>query len=294
MHRRRLPPLAALRAFEAAARHLSFRRAADELAVTPTAISHQIRLLEETLKMSLFVRHVRGVTLTEAGFTLYPTLRNGFDAFELTIAELSPPNQRKAVTLTATTLFTACRLMPALGTFRARHPEFNLRLHASDELVDLTAGVADIAVRYGAGPFARLMAEPLFSERFGVLCSPQLDLSHPDDLKQTTLLHTEWKRRDMAPDWRRWANLAGITDLAIDNGPRFTDDRHSLQATIAGHGAAIGSLVLASPEITAGFLVHPFGPVIDGETYHVMATPENMARADVKAVRDWLMETVAT
>lgn len=291
--RRRLPPLAALRAFEAAARHLSFRRAADELAVTPTAISHQIRLLEETLGLALFARHVRRVALTEAGFRLYPTLRDGFDAFERTIAELSPQSRRKAVTLTATTLFTARRLLPALGAFRTRHPEFDLRLHAADEVVDLHSGLADIAVRYGAGPFEGLVAEPLLSERFGVLCSPQLNLSHPDDLKRTTLLHTEWKRRDMAPDWRRWTSLAGITDLAIDEGPRFTDDGHSLQATIAGHGAMIGSLVLANPEIETGLLVHPFGPVIDGETYHVLATAENLACADVRAVRDWLKETVA-
>ncbi|MCM2439420.1 LysR family transcriptional regulator [Agrobacterium vitis] len=293
MRRRRLPSLAALRAFEAAARHLSFKRAADELAVTPTAISHQIRLLEDTLGLALFARHVRRVALTEAGFRLYPTLRDGFDGFERTIAELSPQNRRKAVTLTATMLFTARRLLPALGAFRARHPEFDLRLHAADEPIDLTSGLADIAVRYGSGPFQGLVAEPLLSERFGVLCSPQLNLSRPDDLKRTTLLHTEWKRRDMAPDWRRWTNLAGITDLAIDEGPRFTDDGHSLQAAIAGHGATIGSLVLATPEIEAGLLVHPFGPAIEGETYHLVATPENLACADVQAVCDWLKEVVA-
>jgi LysR family transcriptional regulator, glycine cleavage system transcriptional activator len=291
--RRQLPPLAALRAFEAAARHPSFRQAADELAVTPTAISHQIRLLEETLGLALFARYVRRVALTEAGSILYPTLRDGFDAFQRTIAELSSQNRRKAVTLTATTFFTARRLLPALGAFRTRHPEFDLRLHAADELVDLTSGLADIAVRYGAGPFEGLVAEPLLSERFGVLCSPQLGLSHPADLKRTTLLHAEWKRRDMAPDWRRWTSLAGITDLAIGEGPRFTEDGHSLQAAIAGHGATIGSLVLASPEIEAGLLVHPFGPVIEGETYYVVATRENLACADVQAVRDWLKETVA-
>lgn len=291
--RRRLPPLAALRAFEAAARHLSFRRAADELAVTPTAISHQIRLLEETLGQALFARHVRRVALTEIGFRLYPTLRDGFDAIDRAIAELSPQNRRKAVTLTATTLFTARRLLPALGTFRANHPEFDLRLHAADEVVDLTSGLADIAVRYGPGPFEGLVAEPLLSERFGVLCSPQLGLSHPSDLKRATLLHTEWRRRDRAPDWHRWIKLAGVTDLAIDVGPRFTEDGHNLQAAVAGHGATIGSLVLASPEVEAGLLVNPFGPVIEGDAYHVVATAENLACADVQAVRGWLKETVA-
>lgn len=291
---RRLPPLAALRAFEAAARHLSFRKAAEELAVTPTAISHQIRLLEEILGLALFIRQVRRVALTDAGQRLYPTLREGFDAFEHAIAELSPQSRRKAVTLTATMLFTARRLLPALGAFRSHHPEFDLRLHASDELVDLTAGVADIAVRYGSGPFHGLVTEPLLSERFGVLCSPRLDLSSPDDLKRATLLHAEWKRPGKAPDWRRWARLAGMRDLAVEEGPRFTEDGHALQAAVAGHGAAIASLVLAGPEIEAGLLVHPFGPVIEGETYHIVATPENMTCADVRAVCDWLKETIAT
>lgn len=290
---RRLPPLAALRAFEAAARHESFRRAADELAVTPTAISHQIRLLEEILGLALFVRRTRQVALTEAGLRLYPTLRDGFDSFARTIAELRPRTGRVAVTLSATTLFTARILLPALGSFQAQHPDYNLRLHASDEVADLAAGMADIAVRYGAGPFAGLAAEPLLTDRFGVLCSPRLGLSAPADLRHTILLHTEWKRRAGAPDWRHWAQLAGMDDLRVAEGPRFTEDGHALQAAIAGHGAAIASLVLARAEIEAGLLVNPFGPVIEGATYHVVATPEALAGADVRAVCDWLKGIVA-
>lgn len=290
---RRLPPLGALRAFEAAARHLSFRKAAAELAVTPTAISHQVKLLEETLGLPLFVRQVRRVALTEAGQRLYPALRDGFDGFARTIADLAPQGRRDAVTLTATTLFTARRLLPALDAFRSRHPSFDLRLHASDETVDLESGIADIAVRYGSGPFDGLVSEPLLSERFGILSSPRLDIRRPEDLRRATLLHVEWKRPGMAPDWRRWTRMAGIAGIAIAEGPRFTDDGHALQAAIAGHGVAIASLVLAAPEIEAGLLAHPFGPVIVGETYHVAATRENMARPDVRAVRDWLKEAVA-
>lgn len=244
--------------------------------------------------MALFVRQVRRVGLTDAGLRLYPTLRDGLDAFEHAITELSPQRWRKAVTLSATTLFTARRLLPALGSFRLDHPEFDLRLHASDELADLASGFADIAVRYGSGPFDGLVSEPLFAERFGVLCSPSINLSSPDELRRATLLHVEWKRPGMAPDWRRWARLAGIADLAVEEGPRFSEDGHALQAAIAGHGVAIASLVLAGPEIGAGLLVHPFGPVINGEIYHVVATPENMACADVRAVRDWLKTAVAT
>jgi LysR family glycine cleavage system transcriptional activator len=289
---RRLPPLAALRAFEVAARHLSFRRAADELAVTPTAISHQIRLLEETLGMTLFVRQVRRVTLTDAGRRLYPTLRDGFDAIEQIIADLSPQSWRKAVTLTATTLFTARRLLPALGAFQSAHPDFDLRLHASDDLVDLHAGMADIAVRYGTGPFDGLIAEPLLSERFGVLCSAGLQIVDVDDLRRATLIHTEWKRPEIAPDWRAWARLAGLADLRLDEGLRFTDDGHALQAAIAGHGVVIASLVLARPEIEAGLLDQPLRPEIVGATYNIVATPQNMVCADVRAVRDSLRAAV--
>ncbi len=290
---RKLPPLAALRAFEAAARHLSFQRAAGELAVTPTAISHQIRLLEVVLGLALFTRQVRQVALTEAGERLYPTLRDGFDAFDRALADLAPESRRAAVTLTATIQFTARRLLPALGSFRERFPDFDLRLHSSNEAVDLAAGLADVAVRYGRGPFDGLVSRPLFSERFGLLCSPKLGLTGPEDLARATLLHVDWCQPANASDWPRWARLAGMEGLAVDEGPRFSSDDHALQAAVAGHGVAIGSLILARPEIDAGLLVHPFGPVIEGESYHMLATPANMACADVRAVCAWLVESVA-
>lgn len=293
MRNRKLPPLAALRAFEAAARHLSFQKAAGELAVTPTAISHQIRLLEEVLGLALFTRLVRGVALTEAGERLYPTLRDGFDAFDRALADLAPGPRRAAVTLTATIQFTARRLLPALGSFRERFPDFDLRLHSSNEPVDLAAGLADVAVRYGRGPFDGLVGRPLFSERFGLLCSPKLGLSGPEDLARATLLHVEWRQPANASDWPRWARLAGMEGLAVDEGPRFSSDDHAVQAAVAGHGVMIGSLILARPEIDAGLLVHPFGPVIEGESYHMLATPANMACADVRAVCAWLVESVA-
>jgi len=293
MRNRKLPPLAALRAFEAAARHLSFQRAAGELAVTPTAISHQIRLLEDVLGLALFTRQVRQVALTEAGERLYPTLRDGFDAFDRALADLAPGPQRAAVTLTATIQFTARRLLPALGSFRERFPDFDLRLHSSNEPVDLAAGLADVAVRYGPGPFDGLVGRPLFSERFGLLCSPKLGLTGPEDLARATLLHVEWRQPANASDWRRWVQLAGVEGLAVDEGPRFSSDDHAVQAAVAGHGVMIGSLILARPEIDAGLLVHPFGPVIEGESYHMLATPANMACADVRAVCAWLVESVA-
>lgn len=288
---RRLPPLAALRAFEAAARHLSFREAAAELAVTPTAISHQIRLLEETLGTSLFVRRTRRVALTEAGQRLYPPLRDGFDAFAHVIANLDPKHGRPAVTLSATTQFTSRRLLPAVPAFNARYPEIDLRLHASEEPVDIAAGAADIAVRYGGEIGAGLQSEPLLAERFGLLCSPMLGMTGPQDLQRVPLLHTDWLR-DTTPGWHRWAKLAGITGLKLDQGARFTNGDHAIQAAIAGQGAIIASLVLAEEEIGAGLLVQPFGPVIEGIYYRIVTRAGQPGR-EVAVVMNWLREEVA-
>lgn len=285
---RKLPPLAALRAFEAAARHLSFQKAARELAVTPTAISHQLRLLEATLGLPLFERHVRRVSLTQAGAQLYPVLRDGLDSFARAIAELTPRPQRSAVTVSATALFTARRLISALGLFQAQWPQFALRLHASDDAVDLASGAADLAVRYGAGPFPGLVSEPLCQERFGVVCSPSLGLRDPIDLTAARLIHSEWLRRDLQPDWRRWQALAQVAGLNVEAGLRFTDESHAIQAAVAGQGVVITSLFLVEDELSRGVLVHPFGPVIEGHHYHLVATEENMASADVQAVRQWL------
>lgn len=285
---RRLPSLAGLRAFEAAARHLSFRKAAAELAVTPTAISHQLRLLEATLGLPLFERHVRRVSLTQAGAQLYPVLRDSLDTIARAVAELSPQHRRSSVTVSATTLFTARRLIPALGLFQSRWPQFALRLHASDEAVDLSSGDADIAVRYGAGPFGSLVSEVLCRERFGVVCSPALGLREPADLIATTLIHSEWRRRDLQPDWRRWQALAGVAGLDVEAGLRFSDESHAIQAAIAGQGAVITSLLLVEDELARGVLVHPFGPVIEGHHYHLVATAEALASRDVQAVAEWL------
>lgn len=291
---RKLPPLPALRAFEAAARHLSFRLAAEELAVTPTAISHQIRLLEGLLGLALFRRHVRRVSLTEAGAHLYPVLRAGLDSFAQAIAGLYPPPRPGPVTVTATTLFTASRLIPALGAFRAAWPQYELRLHATDDVVDLAGGAADIAIRYAPGPFPGLVSQRLCRERFGPVCSPSLGLSRPRQLSDSVLIHSEWRRRDMQPDWPRWRAAAAMASLDVTGGLRFTDESHAIQAAIAGHGVAIASLVLVADELARGVLVHPFGPVIEGHAYHLVAPAEVMARADVQAVCGWLKTSIAT
>src|SRR5688572_5314523 len=163
---RRLPPLHSLRAFEAAARHLSFKKAADELSVTPTAVSHHVRALETALGVKLFERHARHVELTAYGRELYPVLHEGFDGFADAIARLKSRKVRTVVTLSATVAFTARWLVPRVAAFHKENPRMDLRLHASDEPADLRSGVADAAIRYGRGDYAGLKAEKLFQDVF--------------------------------------------------------------------------------------------------------------------------------
>lgn len=294
MSGRRLPPLGALRAFEAAARLQSFKRAADELSVTPTAISHQIRALEEYIDVRLFERQTRKVALTDAAQRLLPVLSRGFDAFAQAIAEVSAHTQRRPLTLSATLSFTAKWLVPRVASFRTACPDLDLRLHASDDPVDLHAGVADAAIRYGRGPYPGLVAERLIENRFAPVCSPRLALRQPRDLHRHALLHSEWRHPTAdTPTWRGWRarataeGLDGLDALDVETGLRFTDESHAIQSAIAGHGVALLSLALVADDLASGSLVQPFGPALDGHP-HWLVYPEGAARPEVAALRHWL------
>lgn len=285
---RRLPPLGALRAFEAAARLRSFKRAAQELSVTPTAVSHQIRALEEHVGVRLFERRTRSVALTAAAERLFPVLRDGFDAFADAVESLRAQPPRRALTLSATLSFTAKWLVPRMASFRQACPDLDLRLHASDDPVDLHAGLADAAIRYGRGPYPGLDAEPLIANRFAPVCSPRLGVRAPADLRGQTLLHSEWRHPNAdTPTWRRWCERAGVAGLDLDAGLRFTDESHAIQAAIAGHGVALLSLALVADDLAAGALVQPFGPSLEGYPHWWVQAP-GPARADLAALRAWL------
>ena len=286
---RRLPPLASLRAFESAARHLSFKRAAAELFVTPTAISHQIKLLEETIGTRLFERRTRQIAMTAAARTLYPVLRDGFDAFAQALDALAKQPSREIVTISATRAFTARWLVPRVAAFQKRLPEIDLRLLAADEVVDLKAGAADLAIRYGRRPVAGLRGDPLTIERYAPVAHPSLGLHKRADLDRFPLIHFEWHRD--APDnptWRRWLKAAGMR-ASEKAGLHFTDESHAIQATMAGHGIGLLSLTLVADEIASGALVIPFGPKIPGKTGYLVRADEREPRAAVGAVRTWLL-----
>lgn len=286
--RRRLP-LSALRAFEAAARHGSFKHAARELAVTPTAVSHQIRALEDLTSVPLFGRRARKVSLTEAGAQLYPVLRGGFDAFEAALERLARTRRRAHVTISATSAFTAKWLVPRVAGFHRLHPDIDLQLHASDEPVDLAGSGVDIAIRYGRGPYPGLVAEPMFTDWFAPVANPSLGIATPADLDKASLVHFEWRRPlPTNPTWQAWFAQAGRPAIESAAQLRFSDEGHAIQATVAGQGVALLSLALVREELSAGHLVQPFGPSIAGHTYHLVMPEDGTRDPAAAAVAAWL------
>lgn len=292
---RRLPPLSALRAFEAAARHGSFKQAASELAVTPTAISHQIRSLEQYTGLVLFERQVRKVALTGAGAALYPVLRDGFNAFETALAQLGAAQGRQQVTISATHAFTARWLAPRVARFRQLHPEVDLELHASEQPVELGTGDADLAIRYGRGPYAGMVAEPLFEDAFVPMASAAL-AGGSLELGVVPLIDFKWARRSaLNPTWENWFAAAGLPWTGRPGQLRFSDEDHAIQATLSGQGAALLSLTLLADDLNAGRLVRLAGPAIAGHTYHLVRSAGHAPAPHVEAAQAWLRaEALAT
>lgn len=287
---RRLPSLAALRAFEAAARHLSFKRAAAELHVTATAISHHVRLLEETIGARLFERRPRRVVMTAEAQVLYPVLRDGFDSFAMTVEGIGRKHARVAVTLSATMAFTAKWLVPRMAEFRSACSGIDLNVLATDEPVDLEAGVADLAIRYGPEPASELAFERLLVDRFAPVASPRLGVRKPLDLRAATLLHFDWWRSDpVNPTWPRWLIAARVRSIDAHAGMRFSSESHAIQAAIAGHGVALLSLTLVADELAAGTLVVPFGPELRAHSYYLVHSNTRTLSAPARTVRSWLL-----
>lgn len=288
---RKLPPLASLRAFEAAARHLSFKRAADELAVTPTAISHQVRLLEETLGLPLFERRVRSVELTEAGRTLYPALRDGFDGMAAALDQLRRPPDQVAVTLSATLALVGKWLLPRVEGLDATGRGLRLNVLASNAPADLVAREADIAVRYGRGPWPGCRAELMFETAYAPVCSPRLNLRRAGDVAQARLIHFLWTRPDAtSPVWSAWFERAGLDYPANPEALTFSDETHALQAAVAGQGVALMNLALAAEDVASGALI-ALGPALRGHPMWVVTPdrPRPGVEDAVEQVRAWLL-----
>ncbi|WP_149193105.1 LysR substrate-binding domain-containing protein [Luteimonas suaedae] len=286
---RRLPSLSALRAFEAAARLGSAKHAAGELSVTPAAISHQIRQLEDELGHALFVRRPRQLLPTPQGQELQRALTGAFGAIAAAVDRVRAP-QRRSLTLSATPAVAARWLLPRLPQLREACPGLDLRIHVSHEPVALDGVEADVAIRYGSGRWPGLLACKLFDNVFAPVCSPLLGLRDPGELPRHTLLHFAPPGARSAPvDWPAWQRRARVADLDAEAGPVFSDETHAISAALAGQGIALMSVALVADELRGGSLVCPFGPELQAEPFHLVH-PED-AREDcwLAALRDWVL-----
>jgi LysR family glycine cleavage system transcriptional activator len=295
---RRLPPLNALRAFEAAARHLSFTKAAEELFVTQAAISHQVKALEESLGLALFRRYNRRLMLTDAGQAYLPSLREALDLIAHATERLTTVEESGALTVSVLPSFAAKWLLPRLSRFREGHPEIDVLVQANGALTDFARDGVDLAIRYGRGDYPGLDVAYLMDDVVFPVCSPKLleagpPLEKPDDLKHHTLLHDPTTSDD-SKDWKTWLKLAGASGVDPTRGPGFTDASMVLQAAVEGQGVALGRSALAAIDLEAGRLVQPFGPAIPSDFRYFFATPPAKAELPkVQAFRDWLLEETA-
>lgn len=292
----RLPSLNALKAFEAAGRHLSFTRAAQELHVTQAAISHQIKGLEEQLGIRLFRRGPRGLLLTDAGQSYLPAVRQAFEQLSQATETLLTRDVSGVLTVSVLPSFGAKWLVPRLRRFRASCPDLDVRVSANEDLVDFERDDVDLAVRYGRGVYPGLCSEWLMAEVFFPVCSPLLaregphPLDRPEDLRFHTLLHD-----DISTSWEAWLAAAGVKGINVRRGPAFDDSSMLLQAAVDGQGVALGRSALAADDLAAGRLIRPFDLSLPAEFAYFVVYPERYAaRPGLAQFRDWLLEEAAT
>ena len=287
---RRLPSLNALRAFEAAARHLSFTRAAEELHVTQAAISHQVKALEEHLGRKLFRRLNRALLLTDDGQAYLPSVSRAFTLLNDATSDLLTTQAPGPLTVSALPSFAARWLVPRLGRFRQIRPDIDLRIDPSAELSDFAGGDVDVGIRYGRGKYPGMRADWLMTEDIFPVCSPALlegphPLRDPRDLQHQVLLHD-----DGHGDWRTWLLAAGVDRVDPARGPIFTDSSMLIQAAMAAQGVALARGVLAADELAAGRLVRPFTLSLPTEYAYYLVCPINTAeQPKIAAFRDWLL-----
>ncbi len=293
--KRSLPPLNAMRAFEAAARNQSFTRAADELHVTQAAISHQVKTLEDWLGSPLFLRMKRGLKLTPAGEAYLPRLTQAFDLMATATDQLNGRKGKQTLILSTLDSFAALWLLPRLRRFRERHPNIDIRIISVDREDDsLGQGDVDIDIRLGDGNWPGLSATHLLAEDISPVCSPNLlkgehALRSPSDLGHHTLLHDI-----MITDWRSWLEAAEVDHVDPGRGPGFNRSYLVVQAAINGDGIALGRSALVTDAIKSGKLVKPFELNLDGEfSYYFVCSRAQTNEPSIRVFRDWLLEEAA-
>ncbi len=297
MKNRTLYPLNALRAFEAAARHLSFAKAADELSVTPAAVSHQVRKLEDYLGLQLFRRLPRGLLLNDEGQTFAADLADVFVSLDKVIERTMSGPAQTGLTISVAPMFAIKWLVPRLQHFADNHPDVDVRMSSSTEVVDFQRSGFDAAIRLGRGQYPGLVAERLFDETLTPMCSPRLldGLDTPDDLRDRVLLHDDSMAfHPDAPTWETWLDAAGAEQVDPSRGPRFSQPEHTLQAAIDGVGVVLGWRNLASGDLAAGRLVEPFKLGLPLDFAFYLVYPEAYAdRRKIRKFSSWLLSQSA-
>jgi len=291
---KRLPPLKAMQAFEAAGRHQSLKMAADELCVTTGAISQQIKLLEQHLEVDLFKRLNKSVRLTEAGRACLPMIEQGFEMLSDAAAMAQSYNAKKLITISVAPSFGAKWLLPRLEQFRRKHPDIDLRIDASTRLIDFAHDDVDISIRYGAIKEKGLHVEILTHEEVFPVASPHL-ISHCKDLKTLSdypLLHLERRSADKHfPSWNEWLAENNLEGVPFKSGPRFSMSSMVLQAAIDGQGIAMASSVLAADDLRAGRLIRLFPQKLVAQyNYHLICTKGLSQRPDVVKFIHWIKQ----
>ena len=291
---RRLPPLNALRSFEAGARSLSFTAAAKELNVTQAAVSHQVKSLEDQLGFKLFHRMTRKLLLTEEGRQLLPVVSESFDRIAATIRDLQRGGGDGNLSVSLTPAFSSKWLIKRLERFWKLHPEIDLRLHHSLQLVDFVTDEIDVAIRAGAGRWPGVTSEFLIDVDMAPVCSPALlsgpnPLRTPSDLKHHNLLH-----EDNHENWVSWLTLAGVKDVDPNRGTIIDDASVMIEAVAGGRGVALGRITLIGDDLAAGRLVRPFDLSLESSIgYYLVMPPDAGKKAKVQAFREFLRAEVA-
>jgi len=293
---RNLPPLHAIRAFEAAARRLSFNRAAEELHVTPSAVSHQIRALEEQLGTKLFDRLTRRVILTPDGQALLPPIQSALDQIDAAIRHIGTKADDGSLTVQASPNFATEWLVPRLMGFQAEHPDIEVKLMTTrghDGLrVDFEQ--VDLAVWYGNGSWPEVKCERLLREELVPVCSPELlrseqPLTAPEDLREATLIHVLMR----IGQWRNWLEAAGVEGVDPERGPKFQNTPLALEAAMAGMGVAIANRAFVADHLRDGRLVIPFDRDLPSESAYYLIYPKHgLQRPSARAFRQWVLDVL--
>ncbi len=287
---RKLPPLKAIRAFESAARNLSFTVAGGELFVTQAAVSQQVKALEEYLGVALFKRMNRSLALTPEGQALLPHVRKAFDHLYKGVEVIESGRNSGRITVSILSSLAARWLVPRLGRFNRAHPDIDVLVSPSSQMTDFARQDVDIAIRFGAGDYPGLRVDRLMGEYLFPVCSPRLTegehgVGCAEDLRYVPLIHD-----DDYSHWRTWLTAAGVSNVNPERGTIFTDSSMLLEAAVAAQGVALAREVLARSELETGRLVRPFEMSLPAHfAYYVVSPEETADRPKVRLFREWLL-----